>query len=298
MIVDSHTHIVSSDLSRYPLSPTDGVALTGQWFLEHPVDMATLLDEAFAADVAHVVLVQAISAYGTDNRYLLESASQAAGDVAIVAAVDPADPERMATEVASLLRRGVSALRAVYRVGPHDSHIGLPALRTLLQMAVEVNLPLVMFTGEFGIRDLEETLPSYPDARVVIDHCGFPPADRQPTIYRLAGIGGVFPKITTLNFDHFGGTDLELSVRFVEELTQRFGAERLLWGSDYPHTHDRPYNELVVLARQVASELPNGAAAKILGGTATVLWPTLGTTTQSTASLNSEVADGSGSNLS
>ena len=37
---------------------------------------------------------------------------------------------------------------------------------------------------------------------------------------------------------------------------EAFGAERLLWGSDYPQTHDRSYAALVELGRAACAGLP------------------------------------------
>ena len=54
-----------------------------------------------------------------------------------------------------------------------------------------------------------------------------------------------------------------------------FGAERLVWGSDYPQTHDRTYGELVELGRASCAGLRDATATRVLGGNALRLWPTL-----------------------
>ena len=59
------------------------------------------------------------------------------------------------------------------------------------------------------------------------------------------------------------------------DLAARFGAERLMWGSDYSQTHDHPYPELAEYARRAASRLDPGAREAFLGGTAMRLWPQL-----------------------
>jgi len=50
----------------------------------------------------------------------------------------------------------------------------------------------------------------------------------------------------------------------------------LMWGSDYPQTHDRTYAQLVALAQNTAEVLPPQAQADYLGETALKLWPELG----------------------
>ena len=54
-----------------------------------------------------------------------------------------------------------------------------------------------------------------------------------------------------------------------------FGADRLVWGSDYPQTHDRPYAALVALGRDACAGLPADDRARFLGGNAVRLWPAL-----------------------
>ncbi len=54
-----------------------------------------------------------------------------------------------------------------------------------------------------------------------------------------------------------------------------FGAERLVWGSDYPQTHDRTYAELVDLGRASCAALSESDRDEVLGGNALRLWPAL-----------------------
>ena len=62
---------------------------------------------------------------------------------------------------------------------------------------------------------------------------------------------------------------------FIAELVSHFGADRVMWGSDFCQTHDRTYAELVALARDAFGDLPRDAEALCLGGTAARLWPSL-----------------------
>jgi predicted TIM-barrel fold metal-dependent hydrolase len=54
-----------------------------------------------------------------------------------------------------------------------------------------------------------------------------------------------------------------------------FGAERLLWGSDYPQTHDRTYAELAELGRHACSRLAAVDQHRFLAANALRLWPSL-----------------------
>ena len=63
--------------------------------------------------------------------------------------------------------------------------------------------------------------------------------------------------------------------RIVRQLADHFGAERLMWGSDYPASHERSYREWVELARAATGELSEDEADRFLSGTALELWPEL-----------------------
>ena len=59
------------------------------------------------------------------------------------------------------------------------------------------------------------------------------------------------------------------------DLAARFGAERLMWGSDYSQTHNHPYPELVARQRHAASRLRDDEREWYLGRTALTVWPEL-----------------------
>ena len=59
---------------------------------------------------------------------------------------------------------------------------------------------------------------------------------------------------------------------FVEKLVARFGAERVMWGSDFSQTHDRPYAALARLGRDAFSSLDPEQQRSCLGLGAERLW--------------------------
>jgi predicted TIM-barrel fold metal-dependent hydrolase len=61
----------------------------------------------------------------------------------------------------------------------------------------------------------------------------------------------------------------------VAALADSFGADRLMWGSDFSQTHDRPYGELATYARHAASKLADDDRHELLAGTACRVWPEL-----------------------
>jgi predicted TIM-barrel fold metal-dependent hydrolase len=89
----------------------------------------------------------------------------------------------------------------------------------------------------------------------------------------LAAFPAVHLKVSTIALDR---ANAHGDVRdFVSELAARFGPDRLMWGSDYSQTHDRPYPELAEYARYAASKLDDDDRAWFLGKTACTVWPEL-----------------------
>src|SRR3974390_891547 len=69
-IIDIHTHAISPDTVRFPLSPIGGKQ--SDWSRTRPVSAEQLLAAMDEAGVAKVALVHASTAYGHDPSYLVE----------------------------------------------------------------------------------------------------------------------------------------------------------------------------------------------------------------------------------
>lgn len=70
-IVDTHCHVVSADLARYPRAPLGGKQ--SGWATTRPVTADGMAERMNEAGITQSVLVQATTAYGYDNSYVLDS---------------------------------------------------------------------------------------------------------------------------------------------------------------------------------------------------------------------------------
>lgn len=68
MLIDTHCHVIATDTKRYPLKPLYGKQ--SDWSAEHPLDYPDMVKADTEAGVDKAVLVQASSAYGSDNSYV------------------------------------------------------------------------------------------------------------------------------------------------------------------------------------------------------------------------------------
>ncbi len=246
MIVDTHVHVVAADRERYPLRPT-GISL--DWFREAPVTVEDFLELMTAAGVDRAVLVQPMSAYGFDNRYVIDAARMHSERLASVVILDTADLDE-------------------------------PSALGLWEVAAELDLPVVVTILSDQLPELRAMLERFPEVTVALDHCGFPdlsggpPYAQAADLFELATLPNISLKASCylLEQAEAAGDPRDL----VDRLAAAFGADRLLWGSDYPQTHDRPYAALVDMGRTACSRLSPADQRGFLGENALRLWPLLG----------------------
>jgi predicted TIM-barrel fold metal-dependent hydrolase len=269
LIVDAHVHVVG-DESRFPLNPS---GMGTNWFREMPVDVNTFSTLMAEADVGRAVLVQAMGAYSFDNDYVLEAAASDPSRFKSVVIVDVAgDPAAAATTLRALAaERGAAGVR-LFALG--DDWVGAPEAAPIWRAAGDLELLVVATLLAPQLPSLALALDRYPDLPVALDHCGFPDLSGGPSfpnadpLLALADHANLHLKVSC----HILET-LDEPADFVDRLAAAFGAERLMWGSDFPQTHDRPYAELVELGQRACARLSPADQAAFLGETAMRLTP-------------------------
>ncbi|HLM16870.1 MAG TPA: amidohydrolase family protein, partial [Acidimicrobiia bacterium] len=274
MIVDTHVHVVARDEARFPLRPS---GIGSQWFREHPVAAEEYLATAAAAGVDRAVLVQAHGAYGTDNAYVLDAVQIAPERWVGVVIVDPADADAAARLRGLAAVPGCEGVR-LFGIGAEPpAWFDGDAGAALWDTAVDLDLRIVATLLMPDLPRLDTMLTRHPGVPVVLDHCGFPPLDGGPSfpglepLLALARHPGLHLKVTSHVLEGAGAA----AGAFVDRLVATFGAARLVWGSDYPQTHDRTYAELVALGRDACAGLTAADQAGVLGENALRLWPSI-----------------------
>ena len=272
MIIDTHVHVVAGDEQRYPLQPP-GVG--GQWYLEPDLDVESYRARMAGAGVDAAVLVQAFGAYGYDNRYVLDAARSDPAHLAGVCIVDVHAPAAAEALRRLVLDHGATGLRLFALRRPGDAQpdwLDDPVTFPLWEEARALAICIVVTAFASQLPRLGVVLSRFPDVQVLLDHSGFvDPASSAPELLALAPHANLHLKVTSHLLEVAPGGGRE----FVSRLATAFGSRRLLWGSDHPQTHDRPYAELVELGRTACGDLPPADQALFLGGNAHRLWPGL-----------------------
>jgi predicted TIM-barrel fold metal-dependent hydrolase len=226
---DTHLHVFG-DAARYPLDPRRN-------YTPQPASLARYRDVMAACGIERAVLVQP-SVYGTDNHCLLdalrEGAEQGVGLRAIVvpdAASSDADLEAMHALGARGIRLNLvnpqvldvdAALAMVARMKHRDWH---------LQLHVSIER-----SGEAPLAALVERADRLGVA-VVVDHMGRPASGTTPRgLVDLLARSKVWVKLSAAYRN-----SVEPAPGYVDLLPLVLALiaanpDRLLWGSDWPHT--------------------------------------------------------------
>jgi predicted TIM-barrel fold metal-dependent hydrolase len=226
--IDGHAHVFSRELD---------LTSARRYSPDYDATLAMYQHNLQGHGLSHGVLVQP-SFLGTDNRYLLNALRQAPEQLRGVVVVDC---EISRSELDDMDRLGVVGIR-LNLMGKALPDFSEPQWAVLFSHIAELDWHVELHRHVADLPGLIRALMPF-GVKVVIDHFGRPDARLgldQPGFRELLelGLGGhLWMKVSGIyrlegsevqNL-HFARTALPL-------LVQSFGQQRLVWGSDWPHT--------------------------------------------------------------
>ena len=288
MIVDAHLHVFRSA----HVLPRVVDALVPP---EREASVEDLLGVMADAGVERAVLVP----LATEDAYVAAVRRDHPGRFAAVAVADEAVQGRRAgvdpLEALAARRDGYrfDALRTQWLGDPGGPLADSPMLPVLRHLA-ECGRPLWTYVPPAQLPLLAQLPGTVPDLTVVLNHLGFCPHDMRvdehgrpafddpfpgDTLDVVAGLAR-HPRVYLMFSGQYAMSreappyrDLQPIVR---RLADAFGAERMLWASDYPWTRDVPgVHALLSLPEQMLPDLSAADLASVRGGTALGLFPHL-----------------------
>jgi L-fuconolactonase len=272
-MVDTHTHVVSDDLQRYPLRPS---GLPGAWYREAPHTVEQLLERMDAAGVERAVLVQGVGAYSYDNAYAADCAERYPDRLWSACCIDVLADDALDRMDHWIGARGMGGIRLFALARDGASWLDDPASFPVWERAAALGAHVIVTILYPQLACLDRVLERFAQVPVSLDHCAFPPLARDPladapALFALARRPNLHLKVTTNVLDGVrerGGR----AAAALEALVAAFGSDRVMWGSDFCQTHDRPYDQLVALGREAAAGLSASAREDVLSATARRLW--------------------------
>ena len=278
-IIDTHLHAISADAKTYPIAPIGGHQ--SDWSRQRPVDVAGVLRAMDVAGIVKAVLVQASTVYGHDNRYVVDAIRAHPHRFVGVYSIDALAADAVA-QIERWQSEGLSGIR-LFTTGstmPGQSHwLGHESSYAAWAHAEALGIPVCLQMTMEGLPVLRSLLERFPKVRVLLDHCARPDLSDGPpyttaqALFEMAAYSGVYLKLTdrTLVASASGKSN---PTSFLEKIVAAFGANRIVWGSNFPAAHGS-LAELLETARVALRVLGEGEQALIFSGTAGILYPTL-----------------------
>lgn len=225
--IDTHAHVFERGL---PL------ANARRYAPGYDAPLSAYLAQLDAHGVSHGVLIQP-SFLGMDNSYLLAAIKQAPQRLRGVAVIDPTAPESF---LAQLNAEGIVGIR-LNLIGAPDPQLKSPAWQAAL-----AHLHALDWHVELHVeaRRLPTLLPPLLEAQVnvVVDHFCRPDPRlgvEDPGFAALLVAGRtrrVWVKISGAYRNGDAGRGEAIAVAAMPRLKEALGMDRIVWGSDWPHT--------------------------------------------------------------
>jgi L-fuconolactonase len=270
MIIDAHQHFWQLSRGDYGWLTPEAGALYRDYL---PDDLAPLLKEH---GVGATVLVQA-AATEAESRFLLRLAGEHAFIAGVVGWVD-FEAADVGERVAALATAGagkLKGLRPMIQDIPDPRWIARPSLDAAFEALVAHELVFDALVRPVHLEALRDRLLRHPRLRAVLDHAGKPDIARgalEPwaaALERLAGDTSICCKLSGLLTEAGTRRSTADLTPWVAQLFRSFGAERMLWGSDWPVLKAAgSYGEWLGLAQELIGRCAPGRAAQVLSGTA------------------------------
>jgi L-fuconolactonase len=282
-LFDTHAHLISDDWDRYPpqaLKPGLPSRRT-----DYTVTAQSLVDLMDRHGVPTACAVQRLHVYGYDNSYIIDSARRFPGRLLPVVMLDTQDPHTPPRFRDMVTNDSVVGFRmANSRPSQLDTAwMNSPAALQVWQACAEFNVPMtvIIFHNQLGytLPLLHVIAKRYPQLPILVDHLGTaygrtavelawareagiaesalpPPPDFGigQTIGIFEDAPNVYFKFTEVNMENLHGSGV-VPAQLVRRLADRFGAGRLVWGSDVGQSLRWSFPEKAAMAREAASLL-------------------------------------------
>jgi predicted TIM-barrel fold metal-dependent hydrolase len=263
--IDTHAHVFSHDLP---------MAQQRRYAPGYDAPPDAYLAQLDAHHVSHGVLIQP-SFLGTDNRYLLQALAAQPDRLRGIAVIDPLAVAQEPAQLDALARQRIVGIR-LNLFGAPDPEFTTAAWRATLARLVQLRWQVEVHCEAERLPRIARPLVEQ-QIDLVVDHFGRPnPAlgVDDPGFRYLLSLGAtrhVWVKISGAYRNGTNGRDEATAHAAMPLLRDAFGVDRLLWGSDWPHTqfekvenYEREYRLMQALlsdARQRQTVLVDSPAA-------------------------------------
>lgn len=262
--IDAHQHFWNLDRINYPILSEE--AFGELYRTIEPHELKPIIDRV---DVDATIVVQAKDDID-ETQYLLELAEQHDWIAGVVGWVDLAHPAKASEQLREFVDYPkFKGVRHLIMVETDADWLIRPSVREGLKILADADVPFEV-GAEFPnhLCHVPTVAERIPELRLVIDHLAKPPVDGEEMIVwkeemkRAASFPNVYVKVSALD----PTTDVKSIVDFA---FNTFGADRLMYGSDWPLAHFRGGYDVVWRSlNEAVKNRPQNERDALFGGTA------------------------------
>ena len=278
MLFDTHAHFFTDDVARYPVDLTgarEGAEAMRARLERDPATAEHVLALWRKAGVAGGAAVQYNTVYKTDNSYAVAVADAYRDKVSAVLIFDATAPDTPDRLHALATAHNVSGLRLFGYPDAAGAYPWLDSPEALATWDIATALGLRMIVmyapgkpSQAALGRIAALAKRYQETVIALDHCGWPGLEGGvagtigPEHLGLVDLPNVYFKLTQINFNRFTETGIDTAA-FVRLLVDTYGADRVMWGSDFGNTK-MGYKEMVAEAIAATRLLDDVEREKLL----------------------------------
>ncbi|MDE2572705.1 MAG: amidohydrolase family protein [bacterium] len=263
-IIDSHVHYWEADRPDRPWSK-DGADIGA------PLSAEELLRDAAEAGVSKVLQVTP-SIMGFDNRYSIEAAQRHPDRiVGVIGRFDPSG-NHIRRRLAEYIEQPAVLGARVTLIKRWERWLTDGVLETFLAEAGRLGMPVQIYAPDQAAA-VRSAAMRHGETTFLVDHMTLRHSDPEPfrlwnDVLALSGAPNVYLKVSYFPEVAHGGYPFQSVQPYFESLYERFGPDRLIWGSNYPPSRSAcAYKESVDFVSGALSFLSVADKEKILGKT-------------------------------
>jgi len=271
MYIDAHHHFWNPARGDYGWMPEDNATLCRHY---GPADLAPHLAEA---GITATILVQAAASIA-ESEYLLGLADATPHVAGVIGWIDFENKAHLELLTRLAEHPKFKGVRPMIQDIPDDDWMLRDDVQWGFRAVADLGLRLEALGFPRHLANFHTILTRYPGMKVVIDHCMKPQiadgSDRDFAFWadgmaRLAEETSAFCKYSALITEAGPDWTTEDLRPYVDHVITAFGAERVMWGSDWPVCRLRgEYGDWRAAAMELTGALGDADKAAIYGQTA------------------------------